>query len=93
MDERRKEIEKIEKELEFCETRLKELKGKEKSQHFGEEIGQIHEELKSCKLELDGLEGRSEDEWVDAKYNVTRKLDDVRRSLELTSDKMVNFIR
>ncbi len=92
MEERPRNIEKVQKELEHCESRLKELQGKEKSEHFGEQLGQIEGELKTCKLELDKLEGRSGDEWVDAEYKVTKKLEDVRRSLELTSDKMIRFI-
>jgi len=92
-DERMKEKQKLEEDLGFCESRLKELKGKEVGDSFDKELGEIESELASCKVELDELEGRSGDEWLDAKHNITSRLEDTKRSLQLTSKKMIDFIR
>jgi predicted nucleic acid-binding Zn-ribbon protein len=93
MDERDKTHEKLRKNLVRCETRLEELKGKQPSQQKADEIGKLEEQLKSCRVELDELEEKSEDEWLDAKYSVTKSIDNLQRSLQLTPDRTEDFIR
>ena len=89
MEERKAYREKMETELDQCSSRLKELKGKAKSEELMSEIEEIEGEVKSCKLELDEIEGRSQDEWVDAKHALTKRLDSVRRSLNRSSRKFI----
>jgi hypothetical protein len=88
MEDRKAYREKMETELDQCSTRLKELKGKAKGEELTE-IEEIEGEVKSCKLELDEIEGRSQDEWVDAKHALTKRLDSVRRSLNRSSRKFI----
>ena len=92
-EDKAQEHEKLKKDLAFCETRLKELKGKKPDEKFDQDLEEIAGELKSCRVELDELEGRSGDEWVDAKHGITRKLEDVQRSLQLTTRRMADYIR
>jgi hypothetical protein len=89
MEDRKAYREKIESELDQCSTRLKELKGKAKAEELASEIEELEGEVKTCKLELDEIEGRSQDEWVDAKHALTKRLDSIRRNLKSTSRKLI----
>jgi len=92
-DERAKEKDKLSKDLAFCESRLKEIKGKKPTGKLDKEVAEIESELMSCKVELDELEGRSGDDWLDAKANITRRLKDSQRNLQLTQRRMLDIIR
>jgi len=92
-DERANEKEKLSKDLAFCESRLKEIKGKKPAGTLDKEVAEIEGELMSCKVELDELEGRSGDDWLDAKANITRRLEESQRNLQLTQRRMLNLIR
>jgi hypothetical protein len=89
MEERTAYRQKMESELDQCSSRLRELKGKAKSEEIASEIVALEGEVKSCRLELDEIEGRSQDEWVDAKHSLTKRLDSIRRNLNLTSRKLI----
>jgi len=89
MEDRKEYRAKVERELDQCSSRLKELKGKAKSDDLRSEIEELEGEVRSCELELDEIEGRSQDEWVDAKHALTKRLDSVRRSLNQSSRKFI----
>jgi hypothetical protein len=89
MEDRKAYREKVEGELERCASRLKELKGKAKSEELLTELEALEGEVKSCRLELDEIEHRSQDEWVEAKHGITTRLDSMRRNLNLASRKMI----
>jgi predicted nucleic acid-binding Zn-ribbon protein len=80
---------KIEDELDQCSSRLKELKGKAKSEELLSDIEDLETEVRTCKLELAKIENRSDDEWVDMKHSLTRRLDSVRRGLHLSARKLI----
>ena len=79
----------IEDELDQCSSRLKELKGKAKSEKLLSDIEDLEGEVKSCKLELAEIENRSEDEWVDMQNAMTRRLDSLRRGMHLSARKLI----
>ena len=79
--------------MDECEARLKKLTGQSHGDKVAEEFGALEQELKACRLEIDELEGKSGDEWLDAKYAVTRRLDDFVRNLQLSQDRLEDFIR
>lgn len=85
--------EELTNELSFCESRLKELKGKNVSTEFEKELVQLEGELTTCRLELSELEGKSGDEWEDTKNSVTRHLRDMRNNLQLSQRRMRGFVR
>jgi hypothetical protein len=85
--------EELTKELSFCESRLKELKGKSVSPDFERELNELDGELKTCKLELNELEGKSGDEWEDTKNSVTRRLRDMKNNLQLSQRHVTGFLR
>jgi peptidoglycan hydrolase CwlO-like protein len=89
MEDRTAYRKKIEEELDQCSTRLKELKGKAKSEDLLSELEELESEVKSCKVELAEIENRSEDEWVDAKHGLARRLDSMRRSMHLSARKLI----
>lgn len=89
MEDRTSYREKMESELDQCSSRLKELKGKDRSGELTSEIEQLEDEVKTCRLELDEIEHRSQDEWVEAKHALTTKLESVRNNLNLTARKLI----
>jgi uncharacterized protein YydD (DUF2326 family) len=89
MEDRKTYRKKVEGELDQCASRLKELKGKAKSDELLSEIEELEGEVKSCKLELAEIEHRSEDEWLEAKHGLTKRLDSVRKSLNRSSSKFM----
>jgi hypothetical protein len=93
MVERKDAHEELKKTLVACETRLRKLTGEAKSDERARELGEMEAELKSCRLEVDQLEGKSGDEWLDATEGVTRRLEDLQRNLQLTQDRMEDFMR
>lgn len=89
MEDRKSYRDEMEKELDQCSSRLKELKGKAKPDDDLTELEELEGEMKSCRLELAEIEHRSSDEWVDAKHAITKRLDSVRRSLNHASRKFI----
>jgi len=89
MEDRKTYREQMEKELDQCSSRLKELKGKAKSDDVMSEIEELETEVKSCTLELREIENRSGDEWLEAKHGITTRLESVRKSLNLTARKLI----
>jgi hypothetical protein len=57
------------------------------------ELGGIETQLKACRIEVNELEGKIGDEWLDAEQSVTRGLDGLQRSLQLSEDRLEDFIR
>lgn len=93
MEERSEALRDLKKHVSECEARLKKLTGQTKGDEVAEELGALKQELKACRLEVDELEGKSGDEWLDAKYAVTRRLDDFVRNLQLSQDRLEDLIR
>jgi hypothetical protein len=93
MAERKDAHEALRKTLVACETRLRKLTGQAKSDEIASELGEMEAELRSCRLEVDQLEGKSGEEWLDAQHSVTRRLEDLQRILQLSQDRMEDFIR
>jgi predicted nuclease with TOPRIM domain len=93
MEKRKKEQEKLSESLAKCESRLEELKGQAEGKKLLGGLGALEDKLKSCRLKVDELEDKSEDDWLDAKYSVTKEIDDLQRSLQLSPDQMEDFIR
>jgi predicted nuclease with TOPRIM domain len=93
MDERREQHGKLSSKLARCETRLDELKGKGESDKLSQGLSDVEDRLKACRVKLDELEEKSEDDWLDAKHSVTKEIDDLMRSLQLSPDQMEDFIR
>jgi hypothetical protein len=93
MEERSEALEKIEKDLASCESRLKKLTGSAKSDEMAGELAGIEKQLKACRLEVNELEGKSGDEWLDAKHSIVRTLDDLERNLQLSQDRLEDLLR
>lgn len=81
MDEKNPTIEEVKAELDQCDVRLSELRGKTMSEKLKGQFGEVEENLKACRLMVDEIEDRSGDETIDAKHAVVTKLRDVRKSL------------
>jgi hypothetical protein len=88
VEDRKAYRDEMEKELDQCSSRLKELKGKAKPGDVPD-LEALEGEVKSCRLELQEIEHRSDDEWVEAKHSITTRLDSVRRSLNLGPRKLI----
>lgn len=82
-------LEKVQEDLSMCESRMNELVAAGKGSDLNADLDSLSNELKSCKLELNELENKSGDEWEDAKHSVVRRLGEVKRSLGLSSRKMI----
>ena len=82
-------MEKVQKDLSKCESRLNELVAAGKDSDMGADLDSLGAELNSCKLELNQIENKSGDDWEDAKHGVVRRLGEVKRSLGLSSRKMI----
>jgi hypothetical protein len=82
-------MEQVQKDLVKCESRLNELVAAGKSSDMDADLDALGDELKSCKLELNEIENKSGDDWEDAKHGVVRRLGEVKRSLGLSSRKMI----
>jgi hypothetical protein len=93
MADRGEEHGKLKETLASCESRLKKLTGEAKSNTLASELAEIEKQLKACRLEINELEGKSDDEWLDAKFSVVRMLDDLERSLQLSQDRLEDFLR
>jgi hypothetical protein len=89
MEDRKTYREKMEKELDQCSSRLKELKGKAKSDEVMDELEELEGEVKSCRLELQEIEHRSDDKWIEAKHGLMTRLDSMRRNMRLASRKII----
>lgn len=89
MEDRQEYRAKVESELDQCSSRLKELKGKAKSEEHLTELEALEGEVKSCRLELDEIEHRSQDEWLEAKHGIATRLDSMRKNLHLASRKLI----
>jgi hypothetical protein len=79
----------VRKDLSSCESRLNELVAAGKDSDMDADLDALGSELKSCKLELNELEGKSGDDWEDAKHSVVRRLGEVKRSLGISSRRMI----
>jgi hypothetical protein len=93
MEDRNEAREEMEKSLSSCESRLEELKGKAKSGEIVKGLDDIEAELKACRLELDQLEGKSDDDWLEAKHGLIRRLDDVQKNLQLSPRRLDDTVR
>lgn len=82
-------LDKVQRDLSRCESRLNELVAAGKDSDMGADLDALGAELKSCRLELDQVENRSGDDWEDAKHGVVRRLGEVKRSLGLSVRKMI----
>jgi hypothetical protein len=88
MDENMETREQVEQHLVKCETRLKELKGKATTEEMSE-LENIEGELQSCRLERGEIEHTSGDAWEEAKHGIVRRLNEARRSLNLSARKLI----
>ena len=82
-------LEKVQRDLSSANRRMNELVAAGKDSDMGANLGSLGSELKSCKLELNQLENKSGDEWEEAKHGVVRRLSEVKKSLGLSSRKMI----
>lgn len=82
-------LEKVQRDLSQCESRMNELVAAGKGSDMGADLDALGDELKSCKLELNQLENKSGDEWEEAKHGVVRRLSEVQKSLGLSARKMI----
>jgi hypothetical protein len=93
MRDRKRVQEKLQKSLASCESRLSELRGKARSQETLNQLGELEQQIRACRLDVEALEEKGDNEWLEASYGVTRKVDDLQRSLQISSDRMEDFIR
>jgi hypothetical protein len=82
-------MEKVQKDLSKCESRLNELVAAGKDSEMDADLDALGAELNSCKLELNKIENKSGDDWEDAKHGVVRRLGELKRSLGLSARKMI----
>ena len=82
-------VEKVQRDLSKCESRLNELVAAGKDSDMDADLDALGVELNSCKLELNQIENKSGDDWEDAKHGVVRRLGEVKRSLGLSARKMI----
>lgn len=92
-EKRRRTEEKLKKSLARCESRLSELRGKARSQETLNQLGELEQQVRACRLDVEALEEKGENEWLEASYGVTRKVDDLQRNLQVSSDRMEDFVR
>jgi hypothetical protein len=81
LDPKSIDIKEVKKELDQCDVRLSELKGKAKSEELGNEYKQAEQHLNACRLIVDEIEGKSGDETTDAKNRLVKSLSSMRRSM------------
>ena len=77
-------LDKVQRDLSQCESRLNELVAAGKGSDMDADLDALGGELRSCRLELDKVENRSGDEWEDAKNAVVRRLSGMRKSLRMS---------
>ena len=77
-------LDKVQRDLSQCESRLNELVAAGKGSDMDADLDALGVELRSCRLELDKVENRSGDEWEDAKNAVVRRLSGMRKSLRMS---------
>ena len=92
-EKRRSTEEKLKRTLAQCESRLGGLRGKARSQETLNQLGELEQQIKSCRLDVEALEEKGDNEWLDASYGVTRKVNDLQRNLQVSSDRMEDFVR
>lgn len=89
MSANEKSLEKVQRDLSQCESRMNELVAAGKGSDMDANLDSLGDELKSCKLELNQIENKSGDDWEEAKHGVVRRLSEVKRSLGLSVRKMI----
>ena len=82
-------LDKVQRDLSQCESRLNELVAAGKNSDMDDDLDALGVELQSCRLELDQIENRSGDDWEDAKHGVVRRLSEMRQSLGLSVRKLI----
>jgi hypothetical protein len=93
MADRGEEHKKLKENLAACESRLRKLTGEAKGDKLASELAGIEKQLRACRLEINELEGKSDDDWLDAKFSIVRMLDDLERNLQLSQDRLEDFLR
>lgn len=89
MDEKEKIKTQVEGELLKCETKIKKLRGHVKAKGMEKEIDKLETELQGCRLALDGLLKTRASEWQAAKDNVVVRLNDLAKSLDTTTRRIL----
>ena len=82
-------LDKVQRDLSRCESRLNELVAAGKDSDMDADLDALGAELRSCRLELDKVENRSGDDWEDARNGVVRRLSEMKRSLGLSVRRVI----